>query len=138
MPHQAKKSKKRKRKTVSNVALPMIRAIKKRPRPSPPKSGAALASKTYSREESHRELTASIAAAAKAMPAGQYTNILKSALAGYAAGSEIGAAISRHRASKAASAKKKTGGKTQGTVSDAAAKQMSRAQAKDPSTTKRV
>ncbi len=131
MPYNEKK----KKKTVSTAALPRRKGISKTSPPKAPMSGAALASKTYTPERAQRELTSSIAAAAKAMPSGRYTGILKSALAGYAAGSEIGASISRYRASKKA---KKAGNKSQGTVSDEATKQMSRAHKKDPTNTRRV
>jgi hypothetical protein len=137
----------RKKRTVAKVAVakskrtpeqvlrgqaktaPAIALAPAPPRPSTLQKGKDRAPK---RKEPGLELARSLGTAALMFPGGKYGGIVKAGLAGAAAGAELEAGIRKYRKSR------KKGSKTQGTVSEKAATQLSKGHKKDPSKTKRV
>jgi hypothetical protein len=119
--------------TVSDAALKKKKGIPKSKRPKPPSTGATLAQRTYSKSDMYSDVAKGVATAAKAMPSyGRTSKAIKAGLSGFASGVEIGAARQRLKESGL------KGSKSQGTVSEAASAQMSKAHKKDKTRTKRV
>ncbi len=120
----------RKGKSLAEAAgLKTVKAPSKQEKPATPSS--QMPKKDGKRP---RSLASGLASAAMAMPSGGYPGVLKSALAGAAAGAEIETSYRAYKAER----KKKKAKKATTTVSQSAMQQKKQYHKKDPTKTKRV